>query len=147
MLAFNSNRNGADDVFLMDLGTGQVSRLTHDSGSEQLSGWSRDGDWVYFTSSAEDVSGMHDVFRVQATGGTPMAVAADRYEGEFFASPSPESGLIAIATRGRMAQSQWWRNGHSHIDESEIWTVRESTRDGGVLTHQGGGADVEEEVP
>lgn len=134
-LAFNSNRNGGEDVFLMDLETGEVRRLTHDSGSEELTGWSRDGTWVYFTSNAEDVSGMHDVFRVRATGGTPMAVAADRYEGEFFAAPSPDPRRMAIATRGRMAQSQWWRNGHSHIDESEIWLVEE-TEDGEPPTYR-----------
>jgi tricorn protease len=38
-LAFNSNRNGGQDVFLMDLSSGQVMRLTHESGSEQLTGW------------------------------------------------------------------------------------------------------------
>lgn len=125
-LAFNSNRNGDEDVFLMDLETGEVQRLTHDSESEQLTGWSRDGEWVYFTSNVQDISGMQDVYRVRATGGTPTVVAGDRYETEFFASPGPESGTLAIATRGRMAHGQWWRNGHSHIDESEIWLVRES---------------------
>ncbi|HEX2167067.1 MAG TPA: S41 family peptidase, partial [Longimicrobiales bacterium] len=136
LLAFNSNRNGGDDVFLMDLATGDVRRLTHDSGSEDLTGWSGDSEWVYFTSSGEDVSGMSDVFRVSASGGTPMAVAADRYETEFFAAPSPhDRGVIAIATRGRMAQGQWWRNGHSHIDEAEIWTVRAATSSGATPTY------------
>lgn len=122
-LAFNSNRNGGQDVFVMDLGSGDVRRLTHDSGSEQLNGFSRDGEWVYFTSNAQDISGMQDVYRVRVAGGTPMPVAADRYESEFFAAASPEDGVLAISTRGRMAQGQWWRNGHSHIDEAEIWTV------------------------
>lgn len=136
MLAFNSNRNGGSDVYVMDLRTGDVRRLTNDSGSEDLTGWSGDSRWVYFTSSGEDVAGMSDVYRVRVTGGTPMAVAADRYETEFFAAPSrDEPGVIAIATRARMAQSQWWRNGHSHIDESEIWTVREATRSAGVPTY------------
>jgi tricorn protease len=131
MLAFNSNRSGNLDVYIMELATGAVRRLTHDSGSEELSGWSGDSRWVYFSSSAEDVGGTSDVFRVRATGGTPMAVAADRFETEFAAAPSPtQPGLLAIATRGRMAQGQWWRNGHSRIDESEIWTVREATRSG-----------------
>jgi tricorn protease len=120
----------------IDLASGDVRRLTHDSGSEELTGWSGDSQWVYFTSTGEDVGGMSDVFRVRASGGTPMAVAADRYETEFFAAPSrDEPGLLAIATRGRMAQSQWWRNGHSHIDQSEIWTVREATTSGGVPTY------------
>jgi tricorn protease len=129
-LAFNSNRNGGEDVFLMDLATGEVTRLTHDSGSEQLAGWSRDGEWVYFTSGAQDISGRHDVFRVRADGGTPMVVAGDRFESEFFAAPAPEPGLLAISTRGNMARGQWWRNGHSHIDEAEIWTVREAAASG-----------------
>jgi len=98
-LAFNSNRNGGEDVFLMDLATGEVTRLTHDSGSEQLAGWSRDGEWVYFTSGAQDISGRHDVYRVRADGGTPMVVAGDRFESEFFAAPAPEPGLLAISTR------------------------------------------------
>ena len=136
MLAFNSNRNGGVDIYILDLRSGDVRRLTNDSGSEELTGWSGDSKWVYFTSSAEDVAGMSDVFRVRATGGTPMSVAADRYETEFFAAPSrDDAGLIAISTRARMAQSQWWRNGHAHIDESEIWTVREASKGGGAPTY------------
>jgi Tol biopolymer transport system component/C-terminal processing protease CtpA/Prc len=131
MLAFNSNRDGGLDVFIIDLVGGAVRRLTNASGNEELSGWSADSRWVYFTSNAEDVGGMSDVFRVRATGGTPMAVAADRFEGEFFAAPSrDDAALLAISTRARMAQSQWWRNGHSHIDEAEIWTVRTAQRSG-----------------
>jgi Tol biopolymer transport system component/C-terminal processing protease CtpA/Prc len=136
MLAFNSNRNGGQDVYVMELASGNVRRLTNDSGSEELTGWSADSGWVYFTSSGEDVSGMSDVFRVRASGGTPMAVAADRYETEFFAAPArDEADLIAIATRARMAHSQWWRNGRAHIDESEIWTVREATRSGAAPSY------------
>lgn len=134
-LAFNSNRNGGLDVFVMDLSTGNVRRLTHDSASEELNGWSRDGAWIYFSSSAEDVAGTHDVFRVRASGGTPMAVAADRYEGEYFSAPGPE-GMLAISTRGDQARGQWWRNGHSHMDESEIWIVDEATTEGGVPTYR-----------
>ncbi len=131
MLAFNSNRNGGLDVYIMDLASGAVRRLTSESGSEELNSWSADSRWVYFASSGEDVGGMSDVFRVRATGGTPMAVAADRYEGEFFAAASrDEPGVLAISTRARMAQSQWWRNGHSHIDEAELWTVRTAQRAG-----------------
>jgi Tol biopolymer transport system component len=136
MLAFNSNRNGGLDVYVMDLASGDVRRLTHDAGAQELTGWSGDSQWVYFTSSGQDVGGMSDVFRVRASGGTPMPVAADRFETEFFAAPSRhDPGLTAIATRGRMAQSQWWRNGHSHIDQSEIWTVREATTSAAIAAN------------
>ena len=124
-IAFNSDRDGGLNIYVMDLRTGDVSRLTHASGSEQLNGWSRDSEWVYFSSSDQDISSVTDIYRVRASGGTPFTVAADRYETEFFAAPAPEGGVIAISTRGNMARSQWWRNGHSHIDEAEIWLVRE----------------------
>ena len=35
----------------------------------------------------------------------------------------PTLSTIAITARG-LSMSQWWRKGHSHIDESEIWLVR-----------------------
>ena len=124
-LAFNSDRDGGLNIYLMDLQTGDVSRLTFASGQEQLNGWSRDSEWVYFSSSDEDISSMSDVYRIRASGGTPFSVAGDRYETEFFAAPGPEGGTIAISTRGNMARGQWWRNGHAHIDEAEIWLVEE----------------------
>jgi tricorn protease len=126
LLAFNSDRDGGLDIYVMDLASGAVSRLTYASGSEQLNGWSRDSEWVYFSSTDQDISSMSDVFRVRATGGTPMVVAGDDYETEFFAAPGP-SGSLALSTRGNMARSQWWRNGHAHIDEAEIWLVREGS--------------------
>ena len=126
-LAFNSDRDGGLNIYLMDLRTGNVSRLTHASGQEQLNGWSRDSEWVYFSSTDEDISSMSDVYRIRASGGTPFSVAGDRYETEFFAAPGPEAGVVAISTRGNMARGQWWRNGHAHIDEAEIWLVREGS--------------------
>ena len=59
------------------------------------------------------------------TGGTPMPVAADRYTTEYFAAPAPTGGAIAITARAN-AGSQWWRKGHSHLDESEIWIVKDA---------------------
>lgn len=134
-LAFNSNRNGGLDIFVMDLRTGDVRRVTNDAGSEELNGWSRDGEYIYFSSSAEDVAGTHNVLRVRATGGTPMVVAGDVYEGEYFSAPGPD-GMLAISTRGDQARSQWWRNGRSHMDESEIWIVDEASEEGGAPTYR-----------
>jgi len=134
-LAFNSNRNGGLDIFVMDLRTGEVRRVTNDAGSEELNGWSRDGEYIYFSSSAEDVAGTHNILRVRATGGTPMVVAGDVYEGEYFSAPGPD-GMLAISTRGDQARSQWWRNGRSHMDESEIWIVEEATEVGGAPTYR-----------
>ena len=122
-LAFASSRTGNGDVYVLTPATGDLTRLTFDGASELVTGWSSDGKWVYFTTNSHEISGMLDVYRVGAGGGTPMPVAADRYATEYFASASPMDDTLAITARGN-AGAQWWRKGHSHLDESEIWLVR-----------------------
>ena len=67
---------------------------------------------------------MNDLYRVRADGGTPMTVSADRYTSEFFAAPSPDGQRVAFTARGNSA-GQWWRKGHSHLDESELWLLHD----------------------
>ena len=119
-LAFVSNRTGAGDIYVLNLQTNDLTRVTYDDTNELLDGWSHDGNWLYFSSAGRDISGMSDVFRVPATGGTPMTVSDDRYTSEFFAAPSPDGASVAFSARG-IGNGQWWRKGRSHIDESEIW--------------------------
>jgi tricorn protease len=133
-LAFTSSRSGNGDVYVLTLAGGpggDITRLTFDDANELVTGWSADGKWVYFSSSSHDISGMLDVYRVAAAGGTPMPVAADRYATEYFAAPSPASDRHVVAITARaVAGTQWWRNGHSHLDESEIWLVRDAAAAG-----------------
>jgi len=123
-LAFNSTRTGNGDIYIFNLKTSELKRLTFDDGNEALSGWSPDGKYVYYATSSHDISGMSDVYRIKATGGTPMAVSNNRYMSEFFAAPSPDGKTLAINARG-LASAQWWRKGSSHIDQSEIYIMKE----------------------
>ena len=123
-LAFISNRTGGGDIYVLTLANGDLRRLTFDDSNDQLDAWSRDGKWIYFTSSSKDIAGMNDVFRINSEGGTPMQVSADRYSSEFFSAPSPDGKALAFAARG-ISSGQWWRKGHSHIDETEIWLMHD----------------------
>jgi tricorn protease len=123
-LAFISTRTGNGDIYLLNLESDELKRITYDDGLEQLDGWSPDSKWIYFSSSSHDISGMNDVLRVSVAGGTPMQVADDRYVNEFFAAAAPDNHLIAFSARG-LGNSQWWRRGHSHIDQSEIWSIED----------------------
>jgi len=120
-LAFVSDRDGDDDIYVLTLASGEVRRLTWGDGNEELDAWSPDGRWIYFADGRGDPDAKADVWRVSAEGGTPMRVLADRFAPEFHASVSPDGRTLAIAAVAGMAQSQWWRHGHAHIDESEIW--------------------------
>src|SRR4051812_39109632 len=115
-LAFNSNRTGNGDIYILDLASGGLRRLTFDDVNEQPDAWSRDGKWIYFTSNSRDIAGMGDIYRVAATGGTPMQTSGDRYTSEFQASPLAD-GSFVFAARGNSA-GQWWRRGSSHLDQS-----------------------------
>ena len=122
-LAFISERTGNGDIYILTFATGELQRLTFSDANDRLDAWSRDGNWIYFTSSAYDVR-INDVWRINTRGGTPMQVSADRYTAEFFSQPSPDGASIAFTARGNSA-AQWWRKGHSHLDEAEIWTLRD----------------------
>lgn len=124
-LAFVSTRTGNGDVYMLTFETGDLKRLTFDDAAEQLDAWSRDGRFIYFSSTSRDIAGMNDLFRVSADGGTPMQISADRYANEYWAAPAPDGNTIAFTARG-IASSQWWRNGRSHLDECEIWLLRDA---------------------
>ena len=124
-LAFISSRTGGGDIYIFSFATGQVKRLTYDDLPDDLSAWSSDSRYIYFASVSRDIAGMRDVFKIKVDGGTPMPVTDDRYTTEFFAQPSPDGKSIAFTARG-FGAGQWWRNGRSHLDESELWVVNNS---------------------
>lgn len=120
-LAFVSTRTGGGDIYVLDLQTRALKRITFDDAPDNLDSWSANGEWLYFHSAGREISAMNDVFRVKSSGGAvPMPVLSDRYTNEFFAAPSPDDSTIAFTARGVTA-TQWWRNGHSHLDECELW--------------------------
>ena len=119
-LAFISTRSGGGDIYVLTFATGQLQRITYSDSASNLDAWSRDGEWLYFTSSATDVGGEGDILRVHSTGGTPLEVSSERYLNEFESAPSPDGKQIALVAKG-ISNLQWWRDGHAHIDETEIW--------------------------
>ncbi len=119
-LAFVSTRTGNGDIYVLTLATGQLARITYADAAEDLDAWSADGHWLYFTSNSDDIAGTSDVFRVSAEGGTPLEVSHERYLSEFESAPSPDGKTVAMMAKG-LSHVQWWRNGHSHIDDTELW--------------------------
>src|ERR1700691_2333264 len=123
-LAFVSTRTGGGDIYILTLASGELKRLTFDDSLDQLDSWSRDGRWIYFSNGTHDVGHKNDIYRVSSEGGTPMPVSADRFTNEYQGAPSPDGLSVALAARGN-GEQQWWRHGHSHLDESEIWLRKE----------------------
>jgi len=125
-IAFTSTRTGNGDIYTLALRNNSLRRLTWDDAPDYLSGWSRDGKWLYFYSSSREVPNpkllWNDIWRVGVEGGTPMQVVAERYLNEYHGAPSPDGKSLAFVARG-YASLQWWRHGSSHIDHSQIWVL------------------------
>ncbi len=122
-IAFVSTRSGNGDIYIADLGTGATRRITWDDARDSLDAWSHDGKWLYFSSnSREPDTGACDVWRVAASGGTPMPVTAEKVVYEYYAAPSPDGKSVAFVARG-FGYGQWWRHGRSHMDESQLALV------------------------
>lgn len=121
-LGFVSTRTGNGDLYVLTLENGDLRRVTYDDGFEALNGWAPDGRSLYFTSGSQDIGGMGDIFRIAVDGGTAMPVTGDAYLNEFNGAPAADGQRLAFSARG-IASQQWWRHGHSHIDESELWLI------------------------
>ena len=139
-LAFGSTRTGNGDIYILTIDSGDLKRLTFDDSNDQLDGWSADGRWIYFSSGSRDNGGT-DVYRVSVDGGTPMQVSANQYTFEYFSAPKRDGSAVAFAGHG-FGGSQWWRKGHSHIDESEIWLMRFGAQPSYEQLSEGGAKEV-----
>ncbi|MGN6788449.1 MAG: S41 family peptidase [Rhodanobacteraceae bacterium] len=121
-LAFVSDATGDGDIYVLDIASGKLSRVTFADGRDELSGWSRDGQWIYFSSGRDNVGGFNAVYRVRAKGGTPMPVSLEAYRNEEQGVPSPDDRTVALVGGG-MGAFQWWRHGSAHIDHGAIWLL------------------------
>lgn len=124
-LAFQVGGDGdARGIYVLDLDSGRVRRLTWSDGADQLDAWSHDSHWIYLSSSRDNIGGMLGVYRVRADGGTPMPVSLEAYRNESMSAPSPDGHELALVGGG-MGDFQWWRHGHSHLDEGAVWLLRD----------------------
>ncbi|MGH8280044.1 MAG: S41 family peptidase [Gammaproteobacteria bacterium] len=121
-LAFESTATGNGDVYLLNLALGTLTRVTYSDAPDRPSGFSRDSQWLYFTSGRDNIVGFGGVYRVRVTGGTPMPVSLELYRNEEEGTPSPDNHSIALVGEG-WGSTQWWRHGHAHIDDSAIWLL------------------------
>lgn len=105
MLVFDSRPNGNGDIFLIPADGGTPKPLTRDASNEVLPSYSRDGNWIYFST---DRSGGWEVWRMRPDGSDPSRVAGngafaptESHDGKWvFFTKQSEGGVWRIPSRG-----------------------------------------------
>jgi TolB protein len=92
-LALTLSRSGNPEIYVMDLGSKQLTQLTNQFGIDTEPTWSADGSSIYFTS---DRGGRPQIYRVPSSGGTASRVT---FQGNYNATAtvSYDGKKIAVA--------------------------------------------------
>lgn len=112
-LAFNSDREGNFDVYVLSIEDGTLVQLTFYTGDDILQGWDPQTGEILFTSQRELTHLGPIPYRIGLSGGNPEPVL------EFVVSDISISkeGLVAL-TRGYYS---WWRKGYRGSNSGDIW--------------------------
>ncbi len=104
-LAFVSSRDGADDLYIVDLPQGQPRRLTFHEAADTAMG-ALGADLVFVSRRHESPDRMPAVYRIPQTGGTE-SLACRILAQE--AVPSPDGRYLALVRGGTPAQRRHYR--------------------------------------
>ena len=129
-IAFQSTRDGRDDIFVMDYGGGGSHRLTDGRGFNEYPSWSPDGRWIVFNSTRDGVAD---------SAGTGY------YRDLYIMHPDGSEIHRLTSHFGTFNFAAWNPNGHTLAFESDrggTWDVYTMGIDGSGLeqvTHEKGG--------
>ncbi len=115
-IAFNSNREGNYDIYLMPAVGGKPKRLTFHSADDILGDWSPDGKWLVFYGNRDHR--FSQIYLLEVATGYVRRLTNDEQN---LHSPnfSPDGQFIAFCRGG----TSWWRKGYKGSANSEIWLL------------------------
>ena len=115
-IAFSSNRNGNNDVYIVSAGGGTPKRLTYHSGNDDVVGWTRDSQRVIFRAARGDGAfpSVATLYQVSVGGGQESSLGLDwGYWGSF----SPD-GRSMVFNRH---PSTWSRRHYRGSYSADLW--------------------------
>jgi eukaryotic-like serine/threonine-protein kinase len=88
-----TNRGGQEDLFLVEVATGEIRQLTNDRARDRGAVWAPDGSKIYFYSQREDE--MYEIFSINPDGSSLGRVAPAKQSG-WYPSVSPDGTKLAF---------------------------------------------------
>lgn len=93
-MAFDAVENGNTDLYVISMHGGQPRRLTSEPGIDGAAEWSRDGQWIYFSSTR--AGGKMQLWRMPAAGGPAVQITK---HGGFRPRESPDGRYLYYVDR------------------------------------------------
>jgi tricorn protease-like protein len=93
-LTYEASSGGNSDVFTVDVSGGTPRQLTFDPAADAVPFWSRDGRWIYFSSTR--AGSAPDVWRIPAGGGQAVRIT---YHGGYRPQESPDGRYLYYVDR------------------------------------------------
>jgi tricorn protease len=115
-IAFSSNRNGNNDVYIVNAGGGAPKRLTYHTGNDDVVGWTRDSARVIFRAARGDGAfpSIATLYQVSVSGGQESSLGLDwGYWGSF--SPDGKSMVF------NRHPSTWSRRHYRGSYSADLW--------------------------
>ncbi len=98
-IGFTGNYDGNSDIYVLPVGGGVPTRLTHHPDTDRMLGWYPDGDSVLFaTPMTSEKQRFNKLYRVPVTEGLPAALPVPYGE---FGAISPDGATLAYMTMSR----------------------------------------------
>ncbi len=88
-----TNRGGQEDVFVVEVATGEIRQLTNDAARDRGVTWSPDGTKIYFYSQRDGEK--YEIFRINADG-SGLARATKPGQSGWYPSVSPDGKRLAF---------------------------------------------------
>jgi Tol biopolymer transport system component/C-terminal processing protease CtpA/Prc len=121
-IAFSSSRAGQLDVYVLPLrprawAESELRRVTFHEAGSTAEAWSADGQHLFFSSLRERQGSA--IYRVAASGGTPLPWIGQPYEQISHLAVAPGGRLLAF----NITRDSWWRRGPNPYGGAELWVV------------------------
>ncbi len=127
-LAFVANEKGSQNVWIIDVGTGDLRRVTHYNWSDRCPRWSPDGQHLAVVT---EVDGHDEIGVVDADGGWPRRLTDRAFDSAELAWSPDGQTLVFVSDRSTDQRSH----------NRDIWTVDLASGEERCLTEPDGNAD------
>lgn len=125
-IAFQTDRDGQFEIYVMNTVGGQRQRLTFNTYTDRLAAWSPDGEWIIY-SADENGDGLLTLRRVRLDGTEDESVL--RLEGQRISHPrySPDGRYLIFTVGPDARDASTWEIGRYDLTTGEFMQLTDNT--------------------